>query len=144
MPTPLQSIQSPLNASSTPLAIVNLHAALLFLGYSISVFEQRAKSYGADTRKAIRGIQNKNPLPERDGFIGPKTAKFLNEQLEERGAFDPQMYRLNGQVFNENIELLPDVTISLLSLTLKGAKPYQNATKWRELSSGITFGGSYR
>lgn len=64
---------------STGDAVAELQRALAELGFDPG---KPDGFYGAKTRKAVIAFQSKNRL-QRDGLVGPKTAKAINDAIAE-------------------------------------------------------------
>jgi peptidoglycan hydrolase-like protein with peptidoglycan-binding domain len=78
VPKPGESI-----GPQSPAAVVaELQGALLALGFKIGTPDG---IYGEKTRRAVSRFQRNHKL-ERDGLVGPKTAKAMNKELRERAA----------------------------------------------------------
>ena len=78
VPKPGESI----SPQSPAARITELQAALLALGFKIGTPDG---IYGQQTRNAVTRFQRNHKL-ERDGLVGPKTARAINKELRERAA----------------------------------------------------------
>jgi hypothetical protein len=118
----MQPLQAPVNASSKPDVIANLHQALQFLGQQLLPDEVRNRQYSDTTRRAVMLLQRALRLQEMDGFIGEQTAKRLNELLKEKGAFEEKELRLEVIVSEKPAgTFLADAIVEALGLNAAGA-----------------------
>lgn len=86
----MKKVNAPIIPRIIRTSVADLHAALVFLGYSIDEREQSQLRFGASTRAAVISFQTAQGL-RANGRVDEVTAAEFNTLLAEKNAFDQSL-----------------------------------------------------